>query len=254
MYHQPGSLTRFCCAVGLLISLSRRVISHSYIPGTLGQCPLNIPAVLQSQDHLGCSHLVDGSVSHQPIDWSPWTHPPECVHVEKSPATQYCVYSNSQHGNGGVSIITTPEIAASSLEILNDSGETHLRSVANDSAGAAYEVAEIPGKGMGLVATRRINRAEAIMADWASLVVHLDFPTSVKRMKGYRLLHRAVDQLLEPDRVLELARSSTFSNDIVEDVLRTNAFSYPLAGESHMVLYPEVSVSPPDLLSMSLGD
>lgn len=162
------------------------------------------------------------------------------MHVPNSPSTKYCVFSNARHGNGGVSIITTPEIAATEIEILNDSGDTHFRTV-NSSAGPAWKVVDIPGKGKGIVASRFIKRSEAIMVDWASLVVHLDFPTSVKRLQGYRHLHRAVDQLSDPDRVLELARSSTFSNDIVEDVLRTNAFSYPLAGESHMALYPDVS-------------
>ncbi|KAI4870145.1 SET domain-containing protein [Hypoxylon rubiginosum] len=221
--------------------LSSQATCHSHIPARIGQCPFNIPAALQSQASLGCPHLVDGDVAHRPIDWSPWTHAPECVHAQKSPATKYCVFTNSRHGNGGVSIITTPEIAADSIEILNDSGDTHVKSVANHSAGAAYEVVDIPGKGKGVVATRRIKRAEAIMADWASLVAHLEFPTSLKRAQGYHYLHRAVDQLSDPDRVLELARSSTFSNDVVEDVLRTNAFSYPLGGESHMALYPEVS-------------
>ncbi|KAI2615974.1 hypothetical protein GGR54DRAFT_610661 [Hypoxylon sp. NC1633] len=79
------------------------------------------------------------------------------------------------------------------------------------------------------------------MADWASVIVDLNFPTSVKRAQGYRLLHKATDQLSDPDRVLQLARSSAFSADIIEDVLRTNAFSYALADEPHMALYPDVS-------------
>ncbi|KAI1761147.1 SET domain-containing protein [Hypoxylon sp. FL1150] len=210
------------------------------IPTRIGQCSLDIPSALQPQKSSECSHLVDEDVAHLPIDYSPWTHAIDCMHVPKSPDTKYCVFSNSRHGNGGVSIVTTPEIAANEIEMLNDSGDTHFRS-ANISAEPAWKVVDIPGKGKGVVATRHIKRSEAVMADWASLVVHLDFPTSVKRLEGYRHLHIAVDQLSGPDRVLGLARSSTFSNDIVEDVLRTNAFSYPLSGEYHMALYPDVS-------------
>lgn len=81
------------------------------------------------------------------------------------------------------------------------------------------------------------------MVDWAALVVDLSFPTSVKRAQGYQLLHIAVDQLSDPDRVLLLARNNVFSADIVEDVLRTNAFSFTVAGETHMALYPKVAVS-----------
>ncbi|XDG08662.1 hypothetical protein ABKA04_008277 [Annulohypoxylon sp. FPYF3050] len=132
-------------------------------------------------------------------------------------------------------------MAADSTDILNDSGYTHTKSFTDDDADAAFQVIDIPGKGKGVIARRHINRSEPIMADWASMIVDLNFPTSVKRAQGYRLLHVAIDQLLDPDMVLQLARSSSFSADIVEDVLRTNAFSYTLAGDSHMALYPKVS-------------
>ncbi|KAI0178494.1 SET domain-containing protein [Hypoxylon sp. FL1284] len=239
MHTRPGLPPRFICVVGLL--LTSQAACHSHVPAPIGQCPSNIPVALRSNASLVCTLPVDEHVIQQPVAWSPWTHAPECVHAPRSPGTKYCVFTNSQHGNGGVSIITTPEIASDSIEALDDSGDTHLRSVVKNSTEPAYRVADIPGKGKGIIATRHIKRAEAIMADWASLMVYLDFPTSVKRAQGYRYLHRAVDQLSDPDRVLQLARSSNFANDIVEDVLRTNAFSYPLGGEPHMVVYPEVS-------------
>ncbi|KAI2768820.1 SET domain-containing protein [Daldinia loculata] len=238
MKTRAGSLPRFLCTMGLLVP---QVASHTSISAAIGQCSLNLPASLQSQAQLGCPHPVDAKTTDRPVDWSPWTHPPECVHSKKSPGASYCVYSNSQHGNGGVSIITRPETAASTLDILNDSGYTHLKHFVNNSAGPAYEIADIPGKGKGVVATRHIKRTDAIMADWAALVVDLDLPTSILRTEGYKLFHRAVDQLVDPDRVLQLARSSTFSGDIVEDILRTNSFSYTLADDSHMTLYPDVS-------------
>ncbi|KAI8958061.1 SET domain-containing protein [Daldinia sp. FL1419] len=238
MKTRAGSLPELLCTVGLFVP---RVASYTHISAARGQCPPNLPAALQSQVQLGCPHPVDAKTTDRPVDWSPWTHPPECVHSKKSPGETYCVYSNSEHGNGGISIITKPETAANAVDILNDSGWTHLKHFVNNSAGPAYEVTEIPGKGKGVIAMRRIKRAEAIMADWAALIVDLDFPTSIVRTEGYRLLHRAVDQMADPDRVLELARSSAFSGDIVEDVLRTNSFSFTLADESHMTLYPEVS-------------
>lgn len=235
-------------AVGLLLLLSPYALSHSY-PSTAidKQCPSDSPVGLQSAGQLGCPRPIESTAS-RPIDWSPWTHPPECLHDGKSLGTRYCVFTNSRHGNGGVSIITTPETAANSIQILDDSGYIHTKSLTSSSAETGYRVVEIPGKGKGMVTTRRINRTEVIMADWAAVIVDLDFPTSVKRELGYHLLHRAADQLLDPDRVLELARSSAFSADIMEDVLRTNGFSYPLSGEPHMALYPSVSVGIPTLL------
>ncbi|KAI1444129.1 SET domain-containing protein [Annulohypoxylon stygium] len=237
---RAGSCTRHLSAVSLISFVVSCIASYGQIPAVVRQCSLDIP-LLQSQHQLGCPQPVDGTTDRQPINWSPWTHPPQCIQGERSKTTKYCVFTNSQHGNGGISMITTPETAADSTDILNDSGYTHTKSFTDDDADAAFQVIDIPGKGKGVIARRHINRSEPIMADWASMIVDLNFPTSVKRAQGYRLLHIAIDQLLDPDMVLQLARSSSFSADIVEDVLRTNAFSYTLAGDSHMALYPKVS-------------
>ncbi|KAL7620593.1 hypothetical protein AAE478_009588 [Parahypoxylon ruwenzoriense] len=210
---------------------SSRAGSYSHVAASFGQCPLNIPAGLQLPAQLECPRPIADSTAYGPIDWSPWTHPPDCLQADKSPATKYCVFSNSQFGNQGISIVTTPETAANGIEILSDPGYTITKSLANGQAGTAYEVVELPGKGKGVVAIRHISRAEVIMVDWALLMVDLDFPVSVNRSRGYKLLHKAADQLSDPDRLLQLARSSAFSADIVEDLLRTNAFSYNFAGK-----------------------
>ncbi|KAI0594797.1 hypothetical protein F4775DRAFT_595932 [Biscogniauxia sp. FL1348] len=204
------------------------------------QCIVDVPAAAQRDTKLRCPSLVDDGVGQNPVDWSPWTHPPECLQAEDESAQKFCVFTNSQQGNQGISIITKPETAAKSVELLNDQGLWRTRLFTNDTE-PAYTIAETPPKGKGVVATRRISRSEVIMTDWASLILDLSFPSSVRRSRGYELLHRAADQLSDPDRVLQLARSSTIAADIVEDVLRTNAFSYPLADEPHMAVYPDVS-------------
>ncbi|KAJ8105151.1 hypothetical protein ONZ43_g7540 [Nemania bipapillata] len=58
---------------------------------------------------------------------------------------------------------------------------------------------------------------------------------------GHQYLHLAADQLSDPDKVLDLSRSSSKAIDIMEDILGTNAFSYTLGDDSHMALYPEVA-------------
>lgn len=69
------------------------------------------------------------------------------------------------------------------------------------------------------------------------------FTTEVSAFLGYRLLHAAVDQLADPDSVLELEQSNGYARDEVENILRTNAFNTPLGGDPHIALYPVVSVS-----------
>ncbi|KAI1500179.1 hypothetical protein F5X99DRAFT_410330 [Biscogniauxia marginata] len=205
------------------------------------QCILDVPAAEHHDTKLRCPLPVDDEVGQKPVDWSPWTHPPECLQAEGGSTLKYCVFTNSHQGNEGISIITKPETAAESVEMLNDQGLLHTRLLKNNGTKLAYEIVETPPNGKGVVAARQISRSEVIMTDWASVILDISFPSSVRRSQGYRLLHRAADQLSDPDKVLQLARSSTTAADIMEDVLRTNAFSYPLAEEPHMAVYPDVS-------------
>ncbi len=71
----------------------------------------------------------------------------------------------------------------------------HEQVLDSSSHGAAYRIVNVPGKGMGVVAARLISKYETIMLDYASVLVDLYFPSSVKREEGYTLLHLATDQL-----------------------------------------------------------
>lgn len=182
----------------------------------------------------------------EPARWPPWTHVPHCVNTTSRPTVKYCVYSNANFGSYGLSVITRPEVAASSIEVLDDPSEFMLPFRPSGGIGSAappYIVTDVPGKGKGVIATRLIRPLEMFMADHASLLVDVEFPGSVKQAQGYRLLHHAADQLSDPELgAFNLGRSSTSGADIVEDVLRTNSFHSDLFGVGHMALFPEVSV------------
>ncbi len=202
--------------------------------------------------------------------WTPWTHRPLCINGSvRAPgddggsggagvARKFCVYTNSRHGIGGLSIITTPENAADNIDVLNEPVLPHIpgNKEWQEKGGSAgtnggttslpYEIVDLPGKGKGVVATRPIAKYETIMTDYASVLVSMEFPTAVGREQGYALLQTAADQLGDPARVLTLGRSmGSVAGHIIEDVLRTNAFHTELGGGEapHMVLYPLVSVS-----------
>ncbi|KAI0804252.1 hypothetical protein GGR55DRAFT_698915 [Xylaria sp. FL0064] len=205
---------------------------------TTKHCLTNPPHALRHHDQLRCPSPIDENTGPEPIDWSPWTHQPDCVNAEKDPSLKYCVYSNSQHGSQGISIITKPKTAADSANMLNEEfpGGHNIHSNM-----PSYKIVDIPPKGKGVVATRNISRAEAIMSDWASVVLDLSFPKAMKQQVGHQFLHLAAEQLSDPGKVLALGRSSTKAVDIMEDILGTNAFSYTLGDDSHMALYPEVA-------------
>lgn len=206
----------------------------------LKYCLTDPPPALRHDAQLRCPPPIDESVGSQPVDWSPWTHRPGCVDAEKDPTQKYCVYSNSRHGYQGISIITKPKTAADSAGMLN---EEFPGGHSINTTTPSYAIVDIPPKGKGVVATRRISRAEPFMSDWATVVLDLSFPKMMQQRVGHQYLHLAADQLSDPDKVLDLSRSSAKAIDVMEDILGTNAFSFTLGDDPHMALYPEVAVS-----------
>jgi hypothetical protein len=200
--------------------------------------------------------------------------------VSRGKSDRFCVYTNSRHGLSGFSLITTPQIAAATADIVMNErlrGEPVLRPrlkkgvwervMANGTASELYDLdvdsyesdpattppyilRRLPGKGLGVIATRRIPMHGTIMADYASLAVNMKFPSTVRRVAGYALLQIAAGQIAElggEAEVRGLDQSSAAAEDEIEAVLRTNAFHAPLGGAEHMALYPELSVSMEEL-------
>lgn len=152
---------------------------------------------LKPHDHRSCSLALDDSVGPLPSSWAPWTHRPYCAD------TSYCVFTNSNfRGNHGVSIITTSEIAAASPNLL---AKLTSSQPGPNQTDAPHIVREVPGKGKGLFATRRIARGELFMEDYPSVLADLEFPGKVKREQGQLLLDRAIGQLAQAKGVLGLA-------------------------------------------------
>src|SRR4051794_4576389 len=77
-------------------------------------CLIDSPLALQHDSQLQCPSPIDENIGSRPVDWSPWTHRPDCLKAQRDPTSKYCVYSNSQHGNYGISITTKPKTAAMS--------------------------------------------------------------------------------------------------------------------------------------------
>lgn len=234
-----------------LLLLAQALLARA---SSLDACSATVPAALKQRAHSDRDGACPLPVDDRPETWpplggpTPWTHPPECEYAAGR-AAKYCAYTNSRHGPRGWSIVTTPETAADSVGILdtplddNNKNSLNVSSSSSRHAGTApYKIVDIPGKGKGLVATRRIARHDEILADYATVLVDIAFATRVPALLGYRLLHAAVDRLADPGSILELGRSSDFALDEVENVLRTNSFHTLLGGVPHMAVYPAVSV------------
>ncbi|CAI4211906.1 unnamed protein product [Parascedosporium putredinis] len=153
-----------------------------------------------------CGPSLVGGFGSKPSEWFPWTHRPYCAD------TQYCVFTNAHFQNGiGVSIITTPEDAAGTLDKLEESFTIPLQ---RPRGGAPlYKVVDMPGRGKG----------------------------ATKLFQGKKLLETAVDQLPRGHAIRSLAMSTNTTERVVEDLLRTNSFGMSLENRSTMVLFPEIS-------------
>ncbi|KAB5585560.1 hypothetical protein GE09DRAFT_1071108 [Coniochaeta sp. 2T2.1] len=180
-----------------------------------------------------CPRPLDEDAGPEPTSWSPWTHQPYCA------SSDYCAYTNSKFGPG-ISFISTPEVSASSLDILESSVNTQSRP--NNATSSLYHIADIPNKGKGVIATRPIPRGSVFMTDHAAIIAAVEFPEKMPRFQGHMLLDKAVSQLPDPQRVLSLARSSAATDrHPIEDIMRTNAFSITLADKPWMGLFPGIS-------------
>ena len=184
-----------------------------------------------------CSSTLIEDFGTEPRDWHPWTHRPYCA------GTPYCVFTNAHlHGDRGVSIITTPKSAASTLHSLETVFTRPLQQIPPGTEGPAYEVRDIPGKGMGVVAIRPVRKGEKIMVDYAGIIADTAFPEKLKMADGRKLLEAAVDQLPRREAILSLAQNTNTTTRVVEDLLRTNSFGGDVDGRSTMKLFPEISV------------
>lgn len=209
------------------------------------------PLLLTEGGHV-CPLPVDDATAADAGSWSPWSAHPTCAYPLDESSSKYCLYTyTSFHGGGDISIITTPEIAAEATALLEDPDPQWYRW--NEPVAPAYgqdepyELREIPGKGIGVVATRKIQRGEVILSDAAAVITMLSPPRGILPVHKKVLAQKAYDQLGEETRRLITALSGGERGG-VEGIFNDNMFTIALAGwEKHRGLFPKVSVRVLDL-------
>ncbi|TLD05442.1 uncharacterized protein PgNI_09231 [Pyricularia grisea] len=201
-----------------------------------------------------CPLPINHTTAKTAADWAPWSNQPSCFQPVHKPKTTdpYCLYTHPTFRNHGMSVITTPGLAASLTGALDDGivprhqrdhPSSPMAAQGGSSGDLPYEIRELPGRGKGVVATRAIRRWETVMVQFPSLVLLMDFWEAVESPKqSRRLLNKALRQLPveEKGRIMALARNGGFQSQI-EDVLRTNIFGIDLGGVLHMGLFVQGS-------------
>lgn len=174
-----------------------------------------------------------------------WSFEPQCIRQQDSPQP-FCVFTNTQFADGrGVSIITTPEQA----DLFSQSPAfTNTVAVSkNTTPPRAFEVKEIPGHGIGVIANQTMFRGDRIMDYGPVLFIHDAFWEHFVEEDYLPLLHTAVKRLPLETRDVFLNLAGQGKGDHIDDILDTNSFNVNLFGDngfsptSYSILIPEVA-------------
>ncbi|KAK1763503.1 hypothetical protein QBC33DRAFT_459372 [Phialemonium atrogriseum] len=168
------------------------------------------------------------SVTDVPIsEQSRWIQDTQCHGFE---GVQFCAYTQSSLNEGeSVSLITTPErfakLASESAfrERVDDSSSQVL-----SESSLPYRDVAIPGKGIGLIATRPIRAGQRIMAHRPAVMVDGRAYPGMSKENLADLLARAVEPLppVHRDRFLNLSTHDGANGytDLVHKIFTTNTF------------------------------
>ncbi len=192
-----------------------------------------------------CPPPINELTAFRTGSWSPWSHRPDCSTLMDDYSPQYCLFTDDTfRGEHGISVLTTAEIAASLTGALDDTlVPPPLRSFQVDAMDRVpYKVIDIPGRGKGVIATRRIKALETIVVGYPAILTINDIEgASYEEIMG--LLQKAVDQLPTQQRneVYALAQSNGEQLPVL-DIIWTNSFVLELGGARHMGVFPRSSV------------
>ncbi len=155
-----------------------------------------------------------------------WEGPSNCV-------GDHCVFANAQFSQGCV-LITTPANA----EIVAGMAAAAVRP---QFLSASFQAADVPGKGIGLIATRAIRMGEELMVRTPTLVVQ-DTPQYDMTESQQDQLYRAAVQKLPAARRRAFMRQVGSS---AHNKVEKNAFRVFLGAEedhgAHLASYPEAA-------------
>jgi hypothetical protein len=164
----------------------------------------------------------------------PWTQHPICT----ATTPPFCVYTKSDFFSGrGISIIGTAE----SVHLISRNRVFHQPSPPsrNQDANLKYEVRQLPGRGLGLLANRALIIGDEIMAHPPAIVVQAMASEILAGKELWELFRVGVAQLPLETRNMFLALQGDAGGDDVYDRFTTNAFEL----FDYAAVFPETAVS-----------
>ncbi|KAI0894337.1 SET domain-containing protein [Annulohypoxylon nitens] len=201
-----------------------------------------------------CPLPVDEESAAETGTWAPWKRRPYCVEPfmqdDDVVGPEFCLYTFEPfRGDRAISIITTPVLAATVVDALDDSvvpprlRAQSLNSLADVEKGnSAFAIEYVPGKGKGLVAQHLIKKWDLVLVDHPALLAHMDIFDVVGSEVRQDILEQALKQLSEEQREEIMLLERSMGGEPIEDILRTNIFGVELGFEiPHLGLFPIAS-------------
>ncbi|KAI1451728.1 SET domain-containing protein [Annulohypoxylon moriforme] len=162
---------------------------------------------------------------HSTLSQPSWEGPDNCVNGT-------CIFSNRGLGDGSV-LLTTERNARIASNFPTATGPT--------AATLPFHVTNIPGKGVGILADRKIRKGEVILVRPPTLMVQTSPHVEMERGTLDVLYGLAVEKL--PRKGHELFMGQMGSD--IYDKIETNCFQLYIDGAnesgSHLGCYPEIS-------------
>ncbi len=203
-----------------------------------------------------CSQGQDGLVSQ--FDDEPsslgWTHSSPCFR-DTNGTSEYCAFSSATFAeNRGITILTSSERARYFRQRLAFTKPEVIKGVNQDfvqDRTPVYKVVPIPGKDLGVVATKPLHRGDLIISNTASIMIDYGAleavpPSDMLELQAAGLGHLPNEHLA---RILNLSTHGHIDDYLkrVEKLLATNAFDIEVGDDeedSFYVVFPESQFVP----------
>lgn len=237
--------------------LGHEDLSHTQICG-LGASliPPGGPICLTDPRYLtGGGH--DNTTAESPGWQHRWTHSSPCFQGDDADHP-ICVFTDTNFADGrGISLVTGSQRAKHIATTPAFAEPDTVKGINHDldpTPPAKYEMRELPGKGMGLIATAPIQRGEQIMANTASLMIDYRAFHELTKPQYTALQAHAVDNLPPAHRALLLSLSAhtpqtshLTHTQLIDKIASTNSFDIdpddddPDQHHSLFVLFPSIA-------------
>jgi hypothetical protein len=173
---------------------------------------------------------------------SPWSYPPTCTPHLPSINSKLCIYtSTSFSSNRGISIFTTPSLAAQFALLPAFTSPSTLIVQNINIPTNTYRTATLPSKGIGMLASRPLKFGDVVTAHTPAFLAYLESDLSTADREIW--WRRAIAQLPIHTQQDFLSLATVYGDERVrvQDIVKANTFQVEVGGGNHLAVFPETS-------------